>query len=105
SITLPPTMNLAPPPFPVRRFTVDEYHRLIQSGILGEDERVELLEGWIVPKMPRNSRHDGTIDFVARALGLCLPSGRWCRTQEAITTVDSEPEPDLAVVRWSDAGY
>ena len=33
---------------PVRRFTVAEYHRMGEVGILGEDERVELLDGWIV---------------------------------------------------------
>ena len=57
---LPPTPLVAPPlppaipPLPIRRFTVDEYHQMLQAGILGEDEDVELLEGWIVPKMPRN---------------------------------------------------
>ena len=39
------------PPLPVRRFTVDEYHQMIETGVLGEDDDVELLEGWIVPKM------------------------------------------------------
>jgi hypothetical protein len=51
---LPPIL----PPLPVRRFTVDEYHRMIQAGVLGEDDDVELLEGWIVPKMGRNPPHD-----------------------------------------------
>ena len=31
-----------PPPFPVHRFSVDEYHEMIQKGILKEDDRVEL---------------------------------------------------------------
>jgi hypothetical protein len=38
----------------LRRFTVDEYHEMIRSGILAEDEPVELLEGWIVIKRARN---------------------------------------------------
>jgi hypothetical protein len=42
------------PPLPVRRFSVKEYHRMIDSGILTDEDRVELLEGWIVPKMARN---------------------------------------------------
>ena len=51
------------PPLPVRRFTVDEYHQLIQTGVLGEDDDVELLEGWIVPKMARNPAHDAVVSI------------------------------------------
>lgn len=88
------------PPIPIRRFTVNEYHRMIQAGILGEDDDVELLEGWIVPKMPRNPAHDGTIAIVMTdVLTPRLPAEYHCRGQSAITTADSEPEPDIAVVR------
>ncbi len=86
------------PPFPVRRFTVDEYHRMIAAGILTEDDAVELLSGWITPKMPRNPTHDGTIDRTDDALRPLLPAGWRLRIQSAITTATSEPEPDLAVV-------
>jgi len=68
-------------------------------GVLTEDDRVELLEGWIVPKMNHNPAHDGTIDLVEDALRGHLPDGWRIRIQSAITTVDSEPEPDLAIVR------
>src|SRR2546423_11609672 len=88
-----------PPPFPVHRFTVDEYHRIIQAGVLTEDNPVELLEGWIVPKMPHNPPHDATIELVEESLQSKLPAGWRIRVQLAITTDDSEPEPDLAVVR------
>ena len=54
--TIAPTLPAILPPLPVRRFTVDEYHQMIQAGVLGEDDDVELLEGWIVPKMARNPR-------------------------------------------------
>ncbi len=43
--TLVPTLPPVVPPVPVRRFTVAEYHQMIQAGILGEDDNVELLEG------------------------------------------------------------
>jgi hypothetical protein len=36
------------PPAPLRRFTVDEYHRMIETGVFGPDDRVELLNGWII---------------------------------------------------------
>jgi Uma2 family endonuclease len=94
------------PPVPVRRFTVDEYHQMIQSGILGEDDNVELLEGWIVPKMPRTPLHDAVISWIMnRRIAPRLVEGWFCRGQSAITTSSSEPEPDLAVVRGSELDY
>jgi hypothetical protein len=89
------------PPVPVRRFSVDEYHRMIDSGVLAEDEPVELLEGWIIPKMPRDARHDATIELADDTLSSRLPPGWRVRVQSAVTTGDSEPEPDLALVKGS----
>jgi Uma2 family endonuclease len=88
-----------PPPVPVRRFTVPEYRRLGETGILTEDDRVELLEGWVVPKMVHNPPHDLAIELVDDALRPKLPSGFRLRIQSSITTSDSEPEPDLCVVK------
>jgi L-ascorbate metabolism protein UlaG (beta-lactamase superfamily) len=91
---------------PVRRFTVDEYHQMIQIGVLGEDDDVELLEGWIVPKMARTPTHDGVVSMVMMdALTPRLARGWFCRGQSAITTADSEPEPDVAVVRGAPRDY
>src|SRR4051812_6405445 len=94
-----PQPLFAVPPMPVRRFSVAEYHRLIDLGILTEDNPVELLQGWIVPKMTRKPPHDGTIDLANGALLTCVIVGWFVRIQQAIATADSEPEPDLAVVR------
>jgi hypothetical protein len=87
------------PPFPIRKFSVAEYHRMIDADVLTEDDAVELLEGWIVPKMPRKPPHDGTIQLTEDSLRRVLPGGWTLRIQSAITTSDSEPEPDLAAVR------
>ncbi|MGE3808289.1 MAG: Uma2 family endonuclease [Gemmataceae bacterium] len=92
------TIWSGPPPYPVRPFSVDEYHRLIHIGLLTEDDPVELLEGWIVPKMPRNELHDVALDLVQEPLRARLPAGYRLRVQSAITTLDSEPEPDFAIV-------
>ena len=86
-----------PPPGPQRPFTVNEYHRMIQSGVLTEDDPVELLEGWVVFKMPRDPIHDATVDRTAEALLTRVGAGWRVRVQSAITTGDSEPEPDVAV--------
>jgi hypothetical protein len=98
STLMQPATAFQPPSLPVRRFTVDEYHRLIQIGMLTEDDPVELLEGLIVPKMPRNPPHDGTIQISSAVLRQFLPPDWEVRVQCAITLLDSEPEPDLAVV-------
>jgi Uma2 family endonuclease len=95
-----PTWDLAElPPFPVRRFTVDEYHVMIAAGVFAEDEDFELLEGWIVPKMTKYPPHEVSIELTQEAVRALLPAGWRIRTQMATTTRDSEPEPDLCVVR------
>ncbi len=83
----------------LRKFSVDEYHRLIQIGILTEEDPVELLEGWIVLKMSHNPPpHDACVELVEEAIRPKLPAGWRLRIQSAITTDDSEPEPDFVVV-------
>jgi len=92
-------------PFPVRRFSVEEYRRLGEIGVLTENDRVELLEGWIVPKMNLNPPHSVTVQLVDDATRKVLPAG-WCvRIQDAVSTNDSEPEPDIAVVRGAIRDY
>jgi Uma2 family endonuclease len=94
-----PTLPMcAMPPLPVRRFTVDEYHRMIESGVLQENEPLELLEGWLVPKMTRKPPHDVAVVLVSDALRTRIAQEYHLRIQCAETTSDSEPEPDIAVV-------
>ncbi len=88
-----------------RRFSVAEYHKLIQVGILTEDDNLELLEGYLVHKMTRNPPHDGTLQLVQENLSRALPPGWRVRVQCAITLSDSEPEPDAAVVRGDARTY
>jgi Uma2 family endonuclease len=78
---------------------------MIESGILTEDDPVELLEGWVVFKMPRNAAHDASITLSQQALTPILPAGCHIRIQSALTLEDSEPEPDLAVVAGDPRAY
>jgi hypothetical protein len=89
----------------MRRWTVDEYHQLINAGVFAHDEKFELLEGWIVPKISRNPPHDVSLDLTQELLRSRLPSGWRLRIQSGITTSDSEPEPDIALVRGSAQDY
>lgn len=74
-------------------------------GLLTEDDQVELLEGWIVLKMTRNPPHDVAVALASKLLVRLLPEGWHVRAQSAITTHDSAPEPDVAVVLGEERLY
>jgi hypothetical protein len=103
SVTTNPMFGSSP--LPMRRFTVAEYHRMIETGILTENDDVELLEGWVVAKMPRKPPHDAGVEVIRGVVGGRLPPGWSIRSQSAITTSDSEPEPGVAVVRGEPRAY
>jgi Uma2 family endonuclease len=102
-----PRPSLVPPvpPEPIWRLSVEQYHEMIDAGILDEDDPVELLEGWLIPKMPKNPPHSFTTDLTREALARMLPTGWYVRGQEPITTEDSEPEPDVALIRGERRDY
>ena len=81
------------------RFSVAQYHEMIRTGILDEDAPVELIEGWIITKMPKNPPHCFSNELAQEALARVLPSGYFVRAQQPFTTDDSEPEPDVMVVK------
>jgi Uma2 family endonuclease len=106
SVAIPSSSNVAmPPQILMRRWTVEEYHKMIQAGVFAHDEKFELLGGWIVPKMSRNPPHDASLDQAHEEVRKRLPTGWRVRVQSAITTPDSEPEPDLAIVRGEARTY
>jgi len=91
-----------------RRFTVDEYYRMAETGILTPDERVELLNGEIYEMAAMGSRHAGRVSFLSRWLNARLAARAIVRVQLPIhLSAGSEPEPDLAVVllRKDDPDY
>lgn len=87
------------------RWSVDEYHRFIELGILTEDDRVELLEGHVVNKMAHNPPHDVAVQRLTKRLVRSAPTGWEVRIQSAITLTDSEPEPDAVVARGDDSTF
>src|SRR2546425_3214062 len=83
-----------------RRWTRAEYDRLIGLGVLHEDERVELVGGDLVCKEPQAARHASAVLLVVEALRRSFGPGWQVRVQMPIAFGDdSEPEPDVAVVR------
>jgi Uma2 family endonuclease len=92
-------------PFALRRFSVAEYHKMIKTGILKPDDRVELLEGWIVKKVPQKPPHSGSVGRTNRGLARVLPDNWSLRVQCPITLSDSEPEPDFTIARGAEGTY
>jgi len=95
----------AVPTWPVMRFSVADYQRLAEIGFLHEDDNLELLEGWLVPKVTKNPLHDSRVDLLDELLSPILPRGWYCRTQNVLVTSDSCPEPDVAVIRGRSMDY
>ncbi len=85
---------------PYHRFTVEDYYRLEEVGILPPDTRVELLNGQVLDMLPIGPFHSG-IGSRLHALFASLANGRWIvRSQYPIRLDDqSEPIPDLALVK------
>lgn len=93
------------PDYPIWRLSLEQYHHMIQSGILTEDDPVELLEGLLITKMPKNPAHTLANQLTHDALDELLPDGWFVNAQEPITTADSEPEPDVIVVKGKRRDY
>jgi Uma2 family endonuclease len=89
----------------LRRWTADEYRRMCELGIIKSDERLELLDGYLVLKMPPNLPHVSAVSRLATRLAPRLPSGWWLRTQCPISIGLGTPEPDGAILRGCDADY
>lgn len=82
------------------RFSVDDYYRLAQAGILGEDDRVELIEGEIVMMTPIGSRHAACASEIDHLMHRVLGEQVVVRVQSPVRLDDlSEPEPDLCLAR------
>lgn len=90
---------LIPLPDFVWKLSVEQYHDMISAGILTDGDPVELLEGVLVTKMPKNPPHSFVTQLIRDALARLLFAGWHINSQEPITLADSEPEPDAAVVR------
>ncbi len=87
------------------RFSVAQYHKLIDMDILTEDDNLKLLDGYLAHKMSRNPPHDAAIQKILKRLFRILPPDWDLRIRSAITLSHSEPEPDLAVVRGDETRY
>jgi Uma2 family endonuclease len=90
-----------------RLFTVDEYQRMGETGILASDERLELIAGRIVVREPIGSRHAGTVDRLTRLWTSRLGERAIVRIQNPVRFAkeDSEVQPDVMLLRPRDDFY
>jgi Uma2 family endonuclease len=94
----------APPA--VHRINVDEYERIIAAGALENPGGVELIDGSMVDKMGKNAEHGYATKQVLKLFELRLPPGWSWRKEEPVRIPEyDEPEPDVAIVRGSDADF
>jgi Uma2 family endonuclease len=87
-------------------WSVEEYYGLVERGVLGEDDRVELLDGVIVAGEPQNPPHASGVWRIQRLLERMLGDRAIVRGQlDYVAGPRSAPEPDIAVVPFVPDGY
>src|SRR5436309_8680453 len=87
------------PPLPLWRMPRSRYERLVDTGVFGPEDRIELLDGLLVVREPQGARHATVVGLVRAALQKAFGSGYHIREEKPIALDRlSEPEPDVAVV-------
>lgn len=91
----------------VRQLELDEYQTLIEHGFFHPEERVELVQGYLIAMSPINPPHAGTLTRLATSFTLRLKKRVVVRTQSPIVLpgLKSQPEPDLVLAQPRSDGY
>src|SRR5580704_10507425 len=83
-----------------RVFTVEEYHRMAEAGILSEDDRVELTDGEIIKMSPSGSRHVACVNRLNAVLTSAIGRAAIVSVQNPFAVNDySEPQPDIVILK------
>jgi Uma2 family endonuclease len=88
------------------RFSVRDYYRMAEAGVLKPDARVELLDGRIIDMSPIGPFHGGSINRLIRLFSM-ISGGRWLVSAQNPVRLDdhSEPQPDLMLLRPATDDY
>jgi Uma2 family endonuclease len=90
----------------LKRWKRVEYEQLVEKGVFGTGDRVELIDGLLIVAEPQSATHYTAIKLVERALARAFGEGWHTRSQAPIALDEtSEPEPDVAVVRGDLRAY
>ena len=89
-----------------KKFTIEEYHRLVDLGFFTENDRIELIRGEIIEMAPKRTPHSVCNSILFGELYKLLGDRANVRGQEPITLLsNSEPEPDVVIARKKDDNY
>lgn len=87
-------------------FTISDYHRMFDNGILREDSRVELINGEIIDTPPIDSHHAGVVNRINNILNTKFANIAIVGIQNPVTLDDaSEPQPDISILKLNDNFY
>ncbi len=101
-----PAPMLTIEPTRIKRWSVDEYHRMSELGLLDAHKRTELLAGYITIMAPKGTPHVTSLHLLANVVRDQLSHTALVRTQDPIRLDNfSEPEPDLAIVQGGILDY
>ena len=87
------------------RFSVEDYEQMIDTGILGEEDRVELIRGEIIDKMAIGDSHIASVNRLNRNLTITFARTAIVSVQNPIRLGDSVPEPDISLLVPRDDFY
>ena len=89
------------------RVSVDQYEAMVESGVFTKHDRLELIEGLLVVKMTKGTKHSTASELCRRAIERVIPAAWHVRAEKPVRVPGraSEPEPDLSVVRGSVKDY
>lgn len=82
---------------PFATFPAEKYDRMMELESLTAEDKIELLENYLVLKKPETPDHDCAVELLGKRLVEVLPAGWFLRLQDVVALADSRPEPDIAV--------
>ena len=86
--------------------TVVEFDRMVEAGVYGPQDRIELIDGQLIDVPPQGSPHIGTLTRFEHRFREAFGRRALVRGQGPLPVgLDSQPEPDIALVRWNDRFY
>ncbi|HWH11959.1 MAG TPA: Uma2 family endonuclease [Solirubrobacteraceae bacterium] len=88
----------APAVATVHRLSVDDVHKMVASGVLDEDDRIELVDGVLIDMVPIGAEHDGAVVWLNRLFTLVDDSAWEVRVQSTLLVEGGYLLPDVAVV-------
>jgi Uma2 family endonuclease len=92
-------MSISPQPEPYL-LDIEQYHKMLETGILADNQRYELIRGFIYKLMPTGPQHIYKVKKLESLLENCLTSSAVVFTQSPVQFLDdSEPQPDILVVK------